>query len=225
MLNRTQAMISFALLLSTLAAPAIAAPESYEEVTESTEVFSEMVKNPETQIPAALLRESQAIAVITNIRQGGFILGGRRGDGVMLTRQTDGSWSNPAFINLTGGSIGLQAGFKSTDLILVFPSKAALDKVLSGDFELGGSVSGTAGPVGKAATESLEGFGDDIYAYSRSEGLFGSVSLEGSELSFDDDDSAEFYGQPLTVKQIFAGQPTSAPAVVQSLKNALRLAE
>lgn len=225
MLNHKQAMIAFALLLSTLTAPAAAAPESYEEVTESTEVFAEMVKTPETQIPSALLKKSQAIAIITNVKQGGFILGGRRGDGVMLARQADGGWSDPAFINLTGGSIGLQAGFKSADLILVFPSQAALDKVLSGDFELGGSVSGTAGPVGRAATESLEGFGDDIYAYSRSEGLFGSVSLEGSELSFDDDDNAEFYGQPLTVKQIFTGQPTSTPTVVQSLKNALRSAE
>lgn len=207
------------------ALPAIAEPEAFGEVREATEVFTEMVKQPETRIPARLMQRSQAIAIITNLKQGGFIFGGRRGDGVMLKRMSDGSWSNPAFIDLTGGSFGLQAGFKSSDLILVFPSQAVLDEVLSGDFELGGSVSGTAGPVGKSAADSLEGFEDTVYVYSRSEGLFGSVSLEGSELSFDDENSKEFYGQPLTVRQIFAEPAGSAPVVVNSLKEALRAAE
>lgn len=209
-----------------LGQPVLALPETHEEVLDSAELLLELSQSPETRIPAALIQQSAAIAVVTNVKEGGFIFGGRRGDGIMVSRQSDGTWSNPAFINLTGGSVGLQAGFQSSDLVLLFPSQDALNQVLSGDFELGGSVSGTAGPVGKSAEESLEGFDDDnIYVYSRSEGLFGGVSLEGSELNFDKDDNQEFYNRAVSARDIFQSTSLEAPVVVDSLKSVLNKVE
>ena len=184
-----------------LGQPVLALPETHEEVLDSAELLLELSQSPETRIPAALIQQSAAIAVVTNVKEGGFIFGGRRGDGIMVSRQSDGTWSNPAFINLTGGSVGLQAGFQS-------------------------SVSGTAGPVGKSAEESLEGFDDDnIYVYSRSEGLFGGVSLEGSELDFDKDDNQEFYNRAVSARDIFQSTSLEAPVVVDSLKSVLNKVE
>lgn len=200
--------------------------ESHEEVQESTKVFTEINRESKTRIPSSLLRRSQAIAILTNVTQGGFIFGVRRGDGVILIRKPNGGWSNPAFITITGGSFGLQAGARSSDVILVFPSQTALKTVLSGAFEFGGSVSGTAGPVGEQPVESLEGFnGDKVYTYSRSEGLFGGVTLEGSDLDDDDELNKEFYGQPLTAIQIFQRSSMQAPVVVDSLKQVIQQAE
>lgn len=200
--------------------------ESHDEVQESTKVFTEINREPKTRIPSSLLQRSQAIAILTNVTQGGFIFGVRRGDGVILIRKPNGGWSNPAFITITGGSFGLQAGARSSDVILVFPSQTALKTVLSGAFEFGGSVSGTAGPVGEQPVESLEGFnGDKVYTYSRSEGLFGGVTLEGSDLDDDDGLNKEFYGQPITATQIFQRSSMQAPVVVDSLKQVLQQAE
>ena len=225
-LNQAVALpISVMVLTSTLTPGGIAA-ESQEEIQEATKVFTEMNREPKTRIPPSLLQRSKAIALFTNVKQGGFVVGARRGDGVIMIHNADGSWSNPAFITITGGSIGLQAGVKSSDVILVFPSQDALDKVLSGAFELGGSVSGTAGPVGEQPVESLEGFeGDKAYIYSRSEGLFGGVTLEGSDLVYDDELNQKFYGQAITPKQIFGQPSTNAPVVVDSLKRVLDQAE
>lgn len=200
--------------------------ESQEEVQEAAKVFTEINRESKTRIPSSLLQRSQAIAILTNVTQGGFIFGARRGDGVILIRGSNGRWSNPAFITITGGSFGLQAGARSSDIILVFPSQTALQTVLTGAFEFGGSVSGTAGPVGEQPVESLEGFdGDKVYTYSRSEGLFGGVTLEGSDLDDDDELNKEFYGQPVTTKQIFQQSSLRAPVVVESLKRVLQQAE
>lgn len=225
-LNQIFALSILATVLLGTVTPLAVAAESQEEIQESIKVFTEMSREPKTQIPPSLLQRSKAIAIFTNVKQGGFIVGARRGDGVLMIQHRDGSWSNPAFITITGGSIGLQAGVKSSDIILVFPSQAALDKVLSGAFELGGSVSGTAGPVGEQPVESLDGFeGDKAYIYSRSEGLFGGVTLEGSDLVYDDELNKEFYGQPITPRQIFSQPSVSAPVVVDSLRRVLDQAE
>lgn len=210
----------------SFASEALSLPGTHKEILKSSDVFSEMVSEPDSRIPAVLIRQSEAIAIITNVREGGFILGGRRGDGVMVSRIPNGRWSNPAFINLTGGSIGLQAGFQSSDIVLLFPSQKALKQVLSGDFELGGSVSGTAGPIGRSARESLEGFDDDqVYVYSKSKGLFGGVTLEGSELSFDKKDSRRFYGKSVTFEQILKGATLNPPSIVGTLNATLLGAE
>lgn len=224
-MNRTT-LFSALLIVVVGATPAVAIPKTHKEINESTQVFSEMLQDSDTRIPRWLMRRSKAIAIITNLRQGGFVFGGRRGDGVMVSRHSNGAWSNPAFINLTGGSFGFQAGYKNSDVILVFPSQASLNDVLSGNFELGGSVSGTAGPLGRSARESLEGFDDDkVFVYTRSKGLFGSVALEGSDLSIDNKDNRKFYGKPVTVRQIFTQRSLYAPPVVNSLKSILRSAE
>ena len=88
--------------------PSQAGPE--DTVLKSTNRFEEMMANPSTRIPAELLRQSAGVAIIPDVTQGGFIIGGRHGRGVIVMRNPDGSWSNPVFLSITGGSIGLQVG-------------------------------------------------------------------------------------------------------------------
>lgn len=213
-----------ATLAFTSPIPALAGPNG--EIRESAEVFAKMVSDSNSRIPAELIRESEAIAIISNIKEGGFIFGARRGDGIIVSRIPNGRWSNPAFINVSGGSFGLQAGFQSSDIVIIFPSQTALRQVLSGEFELGGSVSGTAGPIGRSASESLEGFDNNkVYVYSRSKGLFGGVTLEGTEISFDGKDSRKFYGKTVTSAEILRGATLNPPSVVGVLNQALLGAE
>ena len=106
----------------------LAAPKHQDTVQDASKVFQEMMAKPETRVPNALLRRSQAIAIIPSVKQAGFIFGGRRGTGVLMTHYANGTWSNPVFINVTGGSFGLQAGAKSTDMILVFPSQKIFEQ-------------------------------------------------------------------------------------------------
>lgn len=166
--------------------------DAIEELNRSAEVFQEIATDPETQIPPSLLSSSRALVIITNMGQGGFIFGGRSGDGVMVMRQNDGTWSNPAFVTLGGGSFGLQFGGRNSDLVLLVRTQDAVRDILDGDVELGGSVTGTAGPVGATVTDPAEADGD-ILIYSRSEGLFGGVTAEGTTIEFDEERNDAFY--------------------------------
>jgi lipid-binding SYLF domain-containing protein len=134
----------------------------------------------------------------------------------------DGSWSNPVFITLTGGSIGFQIGVQSVDLVLVFKHKGVLTQVKNGDFTIGGDISAAAGPVGRSSTASTDHkLEAEVYSYSRSRGLFAGISVNGSNLSIDKSANANFYGSNMTSQQIFETGKSSASAVV-SLKAALK---
>ncbi|HEY9826781.1 MAG TPA: lipid-binding SYLF domain-containing protein, partial [Stenomitos sp.] len=190
------AVVPLATTLTT-AQPAAAATDYQKTLQESSQVFQEIMQGEKTRIPARLLRRSQAIAIIPDVTQAGFIFGGRRGTGVMMTRNADGSWSNPVFVNVTGGSFGLQVGAKSTDMVLLFPNRASLNNVINGkSLELGGNVTGTAGTSEGTAVETLDDRtgGDKIFAFSRSSGLFGGAAFEGAKLEIDNKKNQEFYG-------------------------------
>jgi SH3 domain-containing YSC84-like protein 1 len=207
---------------------AFAETSTQKTVAQSAEIFSKMMSNPKTRIPAERLRRSEAIAIIPKVVQAGFIFGGRRGTGVLMTHNPDGTWSNPVFVNVTGGSVGLQAGLKSSDIVLVFPSRKGLDKVLTGgSLELGGNVTGTVGKSEGRAIATLDdrSGSDKIYAYTRSSGVFGSAAFEGAELGLDNPKNKEFYGANVSPSQILASSGRDTPIVVSSLKQAVDNAE
>jgi SH3 domain-containing YSC84-like protein 1 len=226
--NTVLAVPVAALIVIASHPPAFAETSTQKTVTQSATVFSEMMSNPKTRIPAERLRRSEAIAIIPKVVQAGFIFGGRRGTGVLMTHNTDGSWSNPVFVNVTGGSVGLQAGLKKSDIVLVFPTRKGLDKVLTGgSLELGGNISATAGKSEGRVISTLDdkSGGDKIYAYTRSSGLFGSAAFEGAELGLDQPKNKEFYGANVTPSQILASSGSNAPVVVSSLKQVVDSAE
>jgi lipid-binding SYLF domain-containing protein len=213
-------------MVSAMTQPCLATSDAERKVEKAVTVFEEIMTETESRIPRRLLEQSQGIAIIPDVFRAGFFLGGTRGAGVMVVREQGGTWSNPAFISLTAGSIGLQFGAKSSDIVLVFKSREVVNQFMSGSFKLGGSVSGTAGPVESSPVNPAKGFKDaPIYTYARSSGLFGGLSLEGTELNFDNARNQSFYGKKLTPRQIFNDPFLNAPIVSESLKDVLEQAE
>jgi SH3 domain-containing YSC84-like protein 1 len=208
-----------AIVVATGSTSTIAASDSTKTVGSAAKTLQEFVNSK--RIPPAILRNSEGIAIIPNVIQAAFFLGGRRGQGVMMVRNKTGGWSNPVIITLTSGSLGLQFGAKSSDIVLAFQDNQSIRKVYSSDFKVGGSVSGTAGPVGADAVYPTDSTGN-IYTYAKSEGLFGGVALSGMKLAYDNEKTANLYGQrTLTARQVFLGENVSPPSVVGDLKRTL----
>ena len=173
---------------------ALAESEQQQKLDDATTVVSQFVDIPENAIPPALLGKAYGIAVIPSVFKAGFVVGGRHGKGVLTVRMKDGSWSNPTFISLTGGSIGWQIGASSSDIILVFKTQRSIDKIASGQINLGADAAVAAGPVGRSAGASTNlGFDAEVYSYSRARGLFAGVSLEGGKISIDREANWLFY--------------------------------
>jgi lipid-binding SYLF domain-containing protein len=210
-------ILTCTLLSCVLASPSLAATREEERVADAAFVVEEFYGIPEQRIPPNLLANAGAIAVIPGVKKVGLGLGGRFGRGIVVVRRDDGSWSSPAFITLTGGSIGWQVGVQSTDVILVFKSKRGVDNITSGKLTLGADASVAAGPVGRQAGAATDIYGDaEVYSYSRNRGLFAGVAFDGSGITMDTDANAAFYGDPtLTPDAIFERSPNSAPPVAQ----------
>ncbi|MFQ5329597.1 MAG: lipid-binding SYLF domain-containing protein [Thermodesulfobacteriota bacterium] len=203
----------FLLLLCTTWGEAVAGGSPIRKVKEATEVLSDIIAIPERGIPPALLRNAYGIAVIPNVIKVGFVVGGRRGKGVIVIRTSNGEWSNPSFITLTGGSVGWQIGAQSTDVILVFKGRKGVDGVRKGKFTLGADASVAAGPVGRhvAASTDIQ-LKAEIYSYSRSRGLFAGVALEGAALQIDHNANETFYREEgVSVGVIFRSDTLQAP--------------
>jgi lipid-binding SYLF domain-containing protein len=160
----------------------------------SGEVLEALAGTTPRAIPAALLRDAQGLAIVPGLIKAGFVIGGRHGRGVLLTRTPDGGWGRPEFITLSGGSIGWQVGVQSTDVVLVFKTHRGLDRIRTGKLTLGADVAVAAGPIGRQAEAGTDALLEaEIFSYSRTRGLFAGLSLEGGALLLDNSTTAFYY--------------------------------
>jgi lipid-binding SYLF domain-containing protein len=168
-------------------------------IQQAEAVLSELVAIPVRRIPQRMLAEAQAIAIIPRVIKVGFVVGVRRGQGVVMTRDADGEWSLPQFLTLTGGSIGWQAGVQGTDVVLIFRTRTSVENLMRGKFTIGADAAAAAGPVGRNASAATDAqMRAEILSYSRSRGLFAGVSIDGSVLEINQTANTAFYGAPST---------------------------
>jgi lipid-binding SYLF domain-containing protein len=193
-MNRT-AVTALGLTL-LLAAPASAFPPAPARTVQAAiDVLNDLAAVPEIGIPASLLADAQGIAILPHTVKAGFVLGGRAGHGVILTRDRNGAWSGVTFVNLGGASVGFQAGVESADEVLVFRTHHSLDRILSGKSKLtlGADAAIAAGPIGRQAEAGTDArLQAEIWSYSRSRGLFAGVALDGAALLYDRRANAEY---------------------------------
>lgn len=222
MSNRIARALTMLFALLVLAFGAHASETPIARAQTATRVLRDIMQAPDKSIPRDLLRDAYAIAVIPNVLKVGFVFGGRHGDGVISVKSPDGTWSNPVFISLTGGSVGFQAGVSSTDVVLVFRTRRGVDGIVNGKFTIGADAHAAAGPVGRNLNASTDAaMQAEIYSYSRSRGLFAGVSLDGAALRIDDDADAAIYGPGITPRRIFEGGVSDVPAPVVHFRDEL----
>jgi lipid-binding SYLF domain-containing protein len=167
--------------------------EATKEAQEAANIFTEIMNVSDKAIPQNLLEKAEAIAVF-QVYKAGFIVGGRKGEGV-ISRRVKGGWSAPAFYNLNGGSFGLQIGAAKVDVVLLFMNTGAVDSLMQDKFEIGGEGSAAAGPVGRSASATTDAqLRAQILSYSRSKGLFAGLELKGVAITPDNNDNEPVYG-------------------------------
>lgn len=210
-------------IVLSLSAPLALAGQESDKVAASLEVLRDITKIPEKGLPAALLSNAHGIAIIPDVLKVGFVVGGKYGTGILMVHKSDGTWSNPSFVSLIGGSFGWQIGAEATDLILVFKSKRSIEGIKNGKFTFGADASVAAGPVGRSTSASTDVLlKAEIISYSRSRGVFAGVSLGGASLQIDEENNANFYNKPgISAGDILFGEPKSPSGTVWKIKELL----
>jgi len=187
-----------------------------ERAADAVNVLNEIMSIPENSIPQGLMARAHGIAVIPHVVKGAFGVGGQWGKGLMSQRREDGSWSAPAYIEIGGGSFGLQIGVQASDIVLVFTDEEGIKGILKGKVKLGADASATAGPVGRNAEVGTDVLlRSAVFAYSRSKGLFAGISLDGSVIGMDDNANRKIYGNNVTGEDILLGKAVRPNKVVQ----------
>ena len=191
------ALMGVALFSATPAVPAAAQSADAPQVLvdEAVAALQDFATDEHFADVDAYLSRAKAVMIVPRLIKAGFIVGGEMGDGVVLARTPDGGWSSPAFYSLAGGSIGLQAGAESKQIIIAIMTDKGLNELMSNQFEAGANASiavgDVGGGVGAGSVGSLEA---DMVAFSRSKGLFGGGSLDGTLIRPDAEKNAAYYG-------------------------------
>jgi len=195
------------LVIATLAlAPLLsAASEPTKRLNEAADVFTEVMSAPDKGIPKELLENAHCIVIVPALKTAAFVVGAKYGKGYLTCRSKNGTgWSAPGTVRIEGGSFGFQIGGSETDLIMLVMNDSGEGKLLSSKFTLGAEGSVAAGPVGRTATAQTDAqLHAEILSWSRSQGLFAGVALEGATLRQDLDDNAKLYdGRKLENREI-----------------------
>ena len=188
------------------------------DIDQAAAIIERFEAIPEKGIPPAVMKAARGVAIMT-VTKAGFIGSARGGTGVVVAR-TDKGWSAPSAIGTGGAGIGFQAGVEITEFVILLNTPAAVDAFAKqANVTLGGNLSAAAGPVGRTA-EAGVALQAAVYTYSRSQGLFAGVSLEGSGIGTRDEVNAGYYGKPVTAGEILSGK-VQPPAGAQKLSAAL----
>jgi lipid-binding SYLF domain-containing protein len=215
-IHRMSCCALLAIASLTAQGAAIAPPEEAKLLVAS-QVLDQLRGQRDQSIPQHLLQRAYGVAVIPSVTKAALLLGGRRGSGVLVVRDGRGRFSNPIFINLTGASAGFQFGAQETDVVLVFTSRRGVEGIADGKLTLGVGASVAAGPVGRQA-EAAAGVSAEVYAYSRSRGLFAGIAFDGTSLSIRDKSNDAFYGR----KDVLASEIISGAVTPPDSENARR---
>jgi lipid-binding SYLF domain-containing protein len=188
------------------------------DVDQAATIIERFQAVPEKAIPQAVLKDARGLGIMTVIKAG-FGFSGRGGKGVVVARTRNG-WSGPSAIGTGGVGFGLQIGAEVTEFVFILNTDAAV-QAFSRDvnFTLGGDISVAAGPLGRNAEAGITPLAA-VYTYSRSQGLFAGVSLEGTVIGTRNDANAEYYGRRVTPEEILSGKvppPSGATRLVQVL--------
>ncbi len=216
-LARRRLLVAGALSAALWSSPLLAASEQQRLVDRARIVVEEFQADPNFQRMRVYVQNAYAVLIAPDLLKAGFFLGAEYGVGLLLARDIrSGEWSDPVFVDLYGGSIGLQLGGKVSDVVFTIMNLGALEKILTSNFKLGTDASVAAGPagVGIGAATTVQ-FGEDVYVFSRGKGLYGGLSAEGTAILLKPDWIRAYYGQNVAARAVLferaVTNPGSAP--------------
>lgn len=201
--------------------PAAALTQQQELVDKSRITFEKLIGSLEFGELPGYLKRAKAVMIFPDIFKAGFVIGGEGGNGVLMVRDPNRGWSQPAFYTLAAGSVGLQIGGQSSETIFTIMSDKALQAVLNDQMKFGGDMSIAAGPIGKGiGANTTTNLDADVYTFAKTAGLFGGVSFNGAGILRKNDWNAVYYGAGTLPQHIVIDRKVSNPNT-KDLVNAL----
>lgn len=218
-------LLAAGLILTTLVGTAAQADTTGQQrvVERARLALDAFLDDPNFGDMRVYVQNAYAVLIVPEMLKAGFIFGAEHGIGVLLVRDPQsGAWGQPAFYDLYGGSFGLQIGGQSSDVVFTIMNEGAVDRLLSTKVKFGADAGIAVGRVGAAvgAGTTLH-FGDDVYVFAKSKGLYGGFVVDGTAVVPKDDWNAAYYGQPVRPADVVRSRQVVASNRVDALHQSL----
>src|ERR1051325_1022082 len=215
---KTKTYFCLGLVLALCLSASAAHATLQDDVDQAVSIIERFEAIPESAIPPRVLADAKGLAIIT-ITKAGFIVSGRGCTGVVVAR-TEKGWSGPSGIGSGGIGVGFQAGVQVSEYVIILNTPEAGNAFSKGgNVTLGGNLSVAIGPIGRSA-EAGAAPQAAIYTYSRNQGIFAGVSLEGTVIATRYEANEQYYGKPVFPADILSGEvkpPEDAQKLLQLL--------
>ena len=111
-INRKLCLLLSAVMLALFACGAAQAKEAAHErrIRLATDLINKMAIEEDADALANVIKSGKGVAIFPKVTKAGLGLGGQTGEGLVLLRNKNGTWSGPAFMGINGASIGFQIG-------------------------------------------------------------------------------------------------------------------
>jgi lipid-binding SYLF domain-containing protein len=208
---RTLLCILFVALICEISPADVPSREDLMKRMENSQAyFKEVVMNPDTAIPVAIMKKASGIVILRQLKIG-IIIGAKSGGGLAMVRddETQG-WSPPAFVRAEEGSLGLQIGKQTVNAIYMVMSKESMEKLLKGGVKIGIDISARVGPVGKDIEVDLQK-APEMFIYSENKGFYAGASFKAGAFDGDKDANEIFYGRKVSAKDILFNKAVNMP--------------
>jgi lipid-binding SYLF domain-containing protein len=170
-------------------------------------------------------KKARAMLIVPEALRAAFIIGGQGGSGVLVARDAKaGRWLGPTFHSMGGASFGFQAGADAAEVVALAMTERGLTKLLSPSVTLGGDVSVAVGGASAGAGAATAGLSADILVYSRSKGLYGGFSAEGSVVRVRDSLNKAYYGKEVSPADVLVRATPRNPKADPLLQSVAKLA-
>ncbi len=216
-------MISCAKKQGTTAAAAAPAEdkdrvEAQQLVERAQMTFNNVIADEKMAAMRDLLPRAKGVFIMPQELKGAFIVGAQGGNGVLVKRVGNtNDWAGPAFYTVGGASVGLQAGARAAEVILLVMSERGIAAFMSNSFKLGADAGLAVGPVGMGASAATANLSADILSFSDPKGLYAGLALSGAVVATRDKWNQAFYGKPVKPTEILV-QNLKGPQAAGLLK-------
>jgi lipid-binding SYLF domain-containing protein len=211
-------------LFGLIGAPAEAKTDGQQRVVERARLaLDSFLDDLQFEYMRVYVQNAYAVLIVPEVLKAGFFLGAEYGVGVLLVRDSQsGGWGQPAFYSLYGGSLGVQAGGSMSDRVFTIMNEGAVDKLIAHKVQFGGDMGLALGRIGAGVgAGTTTQFGEDVYVFSKSKGLYGGVTLDGTVVAPKHDWNESFYGRPVDPAKIVREPSSGGDTKVAALHDSL----
>lgn len=187
--------------------------EAEELVRKATATLEKMKRDEGLK---KLLSESRGVMIVPEYGRAAVVVGGHAGEGILIAHRDGQTWSDPAFYDVGGVSLGAQLGAEGGEIALLFMDDKSFKAAQGKDsFSLNTGAGLTLVDYSKLAQTPLTEDAGNVVFWSDKEGAFIGVNLSITDVDWDDEGNAAYYGKTVKSNDIFEGRATTPKGNLQ----------